>query len=356
MKELEDVLKTFRTAALIASEAVEQCINSGYLLCVDKRRGYNVPVDKKDIRDPVTTGDIISFYVIGTIIGNKINAALVNEEKPESESVLYPNGNITDFIESILNCEFFDRMRLKYSGHKALNGLYFDAGEALGFLARGPNENLAMMHQNTSSFAKYGQCVVFDPLDGTNYLMMGSKEYSIPIAFMDEDKVVAALIYSSGANKNYSAIINQGAFEDSLGNHKKNNLHVSDTNEISKIVMGIGKRATLEFLEPFSDAGIKNYRILPGMTNKIMHVADGRIDAYPSLFDSIGIHDTSAGFLIAKECAGIATDKNGDKIVYQRSAFGFEPNSNGLVVSNNQMNHKRIIEITSKMQVYDSGL
>jgi len=153
---------------------------------------------------------------------------------------------------------------------------------------------------------------IIDPLDGTTNYIHGLPPYSISVALIDGEKLIAGIIYEVTHNELFYAWHNGGAF---LNGHP---IHVSTTSKVFDSFLATGF--------PFKDYRLlDNYMVtlrhfmknsqglrrLGSAAVDLANVACGRFDGFYEY--SLQPWDVAAGILIVNEAGGKVTDFSGGK-------------------------------------------
>jgi myo-inositol-1(or 4)-monophosphatase len=180
-------------------------------------------------------------------------------------------------------------------------------------------------------------CWVIDPLDGTTNFLHNLPPYAISIALMEDEEVVAGVIYEIRSNEMFTAWKGGGAWL----NGKK--IHVSKASKLSDSLIATGF--------PYSDfSRIDNYmncftwfcknshgvRRLGSAATDIAYIACGRFE----VFYEYGLHpwDIAAGIIILREAGGKISDFSGN----EKNLSGEE-----IIAANNAV-YSEVLEIVRK--------
>jgi len=164
-------------------------------------------------------------------------------------------------------------------------------------------------------------CWVIDPLDGTTNFLHGLHPYSISVALMEDDEIVAGVVYEAGGNEIFTALKNRGAWLNGQP------VHVSAAPSLSDSLIATGfPYSDFSRLENFMDSlthfckTTHGIRRLGSASIDLAYVACGRFEA----FYEYGLHpwDVAAGILLVREAGGRVSDfscneenVSGDEIV-----------------------------------------
>lgn len=164
---------------------------------------------------------------------------------------------------------------------------------------------------------------VVDPIDGTSSFIDGVAEWTVSVGLVLGGEVVLGVVFNPATGETYHAIGGEGAFRDGEA------IHVSSTAEdaaspslaASRAEIGRGEFAGLD----------ERWRLTPlgSTTYKMMHVADGRADAFLSRGPK-SEWDLCAAALIVTEAGGRVTDASGAALRFNQP----RPATEGVVVTN----------------------
>jgi myo-inositol-1(or 4)-monophosphatase len=153
---------------------------------------------------------------------------------------------------------------------------------------------------------------VIDPLDGTTNFLHGLHPYSISVALMENDEIVAGVVYEAGGNEIFTTWKDGGAWL----NGKQ--VHVSAARNLSDSLIATGfpyydfSRIDnfMESLTYFCKAS-HGIRRLGSASIDLAYVACGRFEA----FYEYGLHpwDIAAGILLVREAGGRVSDFSGNE-------------------------------------------
>jgi myo-inositol-1(or 4)-monophosphatase len=166
--------------------------------------------------------------------------------------------------------------------------------------------------EGTSSKKGVSYCWVIDPLDGTTNFLHGLHPYSISVALMEDDEIVAGVVYEAGGNEVFTAWKNGGAW---LNN---NHVHVSSASSLSDSLIATGfPYYDFSRLGRFMDTlthfckTTHGIRRLGSAAIDLAYVACGRFEC----FYEYGLHpwDVAAGILLIREAGGRVSDFSGNE-------------------------------------------
>ncbi|OFY57730.1 MAG: inositol monophosphatase [Bacteroidetes bacterium RBG_19FT_COMBO_42_10] len=155
-------------------------------------------------------------------------------------------------------------------------------------------------------------CWVIDPLDGTTNFLHGLHPYSISVALMEDDEIVAGVVYEAGGNEIFTALKNRGAWLNGQP------VHVSAAPSLSDSLIATGfPYSDFNRLGNFMDSlthfckTTHGIRRLGSASIDLAYVACGRFEA----FYEYGLHpwDVAAGILLVREAGGRVSDFSGNE-------------------------------------------
>jgi myo-inositol-1(or 4)-monophosphatase len=175
--------------------------------------------------------------------------------------------------------------------------------------------------EGTSAKVGVRYCWVIDPLDGTTNFLHGFYPYAVSIGLMDNDDVVAGVVYEVGKNETFTAWKEGGAWLNGI------QIHVSQVTTLADSLIATGLPYTdfhrldtyMESLTYFCRHSL-GIRRLGSAATDLAYVACGRFEG----FYEYGLHpwDIAAGILLVREAggevsdfAGIENNLTGDEIV-----------------------------------------
>jgi len=180
-------------------------------------------------------------------------------------------------------------------------------------------------------------CWVIDPLDGTTNFLHGLSPFAVSIALMNDEEVVAGVIYEVASDELFSAWKNGGAWL----NGKQ--IHVSLASKLSDSLIATGfPYYDFSRLDQYMNCltyffrNTHGIRRLGSAATDLAYIACGRFE----VFYEYGLHpwDIAAGIIILREAGGRISDFSGN-----------EKNLNGdEIVASNSLVYPEVLEIVSK--------
>ncbi len=148
---------------------------------------------------------------------------------------------------------------------------------------------------------------VIDPLDGTTNFLHGIPVFAISVALMEDEKVLAGVIYELGQKEMFSACLGGGAFLDGQAISVNSNKTLKDT----LLATGFPYH-DFDRMGPFMDLltelfkKTRGVRRLGSAATDLAYVACGRFDGFFEY--GLSPWDVAAGVLIVKEAGGEVMD------------------------------------------------
>ena len=153
---------------------------------------------------------------------------------------------------------------------------------------------------------------VIDPLDGTTNFLHGIHPYAISIALMEDDEIVAGVVYEVSGNETFTAWKDGGAW---LNGHR---IHVSEATKLADSLVATGfPYSDFSRLDPYMKClthfckHSQGIRRLGSAAIDLAYVACGRFEA----FYEYGLHpwDVAAGIILVREAGGRVSDFSGNE-------------------------------------------
>lgn len=175
---------------------------------------------------------------------------------------------------------------------------------------------------------------VIDPLDGTNNFVLGIPNFSVSIALLKNEEIVAGVIHVPFLKQTFHAEKGKGCF---VGNKK---LAVSQEEKVSSVSVSVtsGYSTSVKYRDELvtrlDDIGVKRVLINWSPAYDFCLLASGKIEGI--INNDTDLYDYAAGKLIATEAGAIITDFKGNKTPDTSSAF---------VASNHKSVHDNLLTI-----------
>lgn len=182
--------------------------------------------------------------------------------------------------------------------------------------------------------------LVIDPLDGTNNFVLGIPTFSVSIALLYKNEIIAGVVYQPIINQTYSSTKGRGAFL----NGKK--VSVNNITDIKKITIsyGCGYKIELDYfnkvMTSLYNTGCKRAMNNFSVAFELCMVASGKLESMMN--DGTELYDYAAGKLIALEAGAKIVNLTGEKE---------ESDLNDLfIISNTDKINKQILKAIKPLQ------
>lgn len=143
-----------------------------------------------------------------------------------------------------------------------------------------------------------GSFFVVNALDGKLNFMHGIPYFAVSVAVVENNQVVASVVYNPATSDLYFAEKGRGAFKEGYRNHER--LRVSGRKDLKSALLGIKDIKT--------DVEVAGYRLQGSQALDLAMLASGKLDALISC-DNL-IEDFAAGILLVKEAGGYVYEYN----------------------------------------------
>ncbi len=150
---------------------------------------------------------------------------------------------------------------------------------------------------------------VIDPLDGTNNFSLGIANFSVSIALLKNDEIVAGVIYQPIIDQLYYAVKGEGAFLEG------DQLRVSPETQMSRSTLAHGcgydtpPHVEANLAKDFHQHNVKRVLTNWSIANDFCLLASGKIEGV--VIDGSELYDFAAGKIIAKEAGAIVNTFKG---------------------------------------------
>jgi 3'(2'), 5'-bisphosphate nucleotidase len=171
---------------------------------------------------------------------------------------------------------------------------------------------------------------IVDPLDGTKDFLQQTGDFSIILAYVENNSPVVACVYKPVGDVLYFAEKGGGAHREKAGVIEE--IKVSSENDYMKMKILISRNHLLETeLNLINTLGIGEKVKMGSAGLKACAVAEGSAEIYLNTSDKTGEWDICAGDLMIEEAGGKVLDLNGNSFSYNREDV---VNRNGFLVHN----------------------
>jgi len=159
---------------------------------------------------------------------------------------------------------------------------------------------------------------LIDPLDGTKEFILGTDEFTINIALIQDGQVIFGLISAPALGKTYWGSKLSGSFVSSTNGVKKISVVIPKETERLKIISSRNhsNHETEKFISSFS----KNKSMHIGSSLKFCMIASGDAHIYPR-FGRTCLWDTAAGQAILENAGGTVSVLSEEKLSYNQSSI-----------------------------------
>ena len=142
-----------------------------------------------------------------------------------------------------------------------------------------------------------GTCFAVCPIDGFANFAHGNSDFAVSVALIDNDAVVAGVVYSPISDEMFFAEKGCGAFKEGFRNHER--LRIGATKNADKAI--VAADADLRILQNVMQT-TTNLRISGVSSLDLAHLAAGKNDAV--IVANSNLCTLSAGVLLVKESGG----------------------------------------------------
>lgn len=197
------------------------------------------------------------------------------------------------------------------------------------------------------SWHRYSRTWMVDPLDGTADFIAGRPGFSVMIGLLEMQgttyKPVLGVIHDPLANRSYSAILNQGAYQHAPGQPSKR-LAVSTCADLTAFRLISSRSHRSRWMDALKERiGITDEIQLGSVGLKIIRIASNVRDLYVNPEGHCRLWDVCAPEIILHEAGGKMTTIHGDALSYTPDTLRI---NHGIIASNGCA-HDAIIRATA---------
>ena len=152
-----------------------------------------------------------------------------------------------------------------------------------------------------------GRCRwIIDPIDGTVDFMASFPDYTISIAFEDEEGIAFGIVMVPRQNEEFSAMRGEGAFLNGKRIHTDESTPLGET-----LAILVPPHRHHKYLHEYIERMERFYYVISDMRSlgsaaiSLCYVAAGRVSMYYEL--GLHIYDCAAGIIIVREAGGAVT-------------------------------------------------
>jgi fructose-1,6-bisphosphatase/inositol monophosphatase family enzyme len=154
-----------------------------------------------------------------------------------------------------------------------------------------------------------------DPIDGTSSFIRGLPFCTNMAALVQDEVVIAAVIYDFVNDVTYTAQKGKGAFKDGT------QIHLNTTRTAGNLFIYSFTHAHFgRIKEALHELGMRTMLPVGAAGHEYVMLAEGKIDGIVNLVDFKGLHDNAPGVLLVEEAGAIMLPYDDKKGVY-RSQF-----------------------------------
>lgn len=165
---------------------------------------------------------------------------------------------------------------------------------------------------------------LLDPIDGTGEFILGSGDFAVNIALVENGWPSIGVIHAPDKNLTYYAKTGLGAFKDNGNTIKK--IHVKPYDQQRPVKVAISRRQKLELMGQFLDKTFNyEYVALGSCSLKNCLIAEGQADCYLRIGPT-GEWDTGASHCILEEAGGSIIDSEFFPLTYNQRESLKNPN------------------------------
>ncbi len=156
-----------------------------------------------------------------------------------------------------------------------------------------------------------------DPLDGTKEFIKRNGEFTVNIALIHKNRVIAGVVYAPVLDEMYYGIKNQGAFRNK--DQRTEALQAASYRKTDEELSIVCSRSHLnEDTQNFIEAYSNPIKVSKGSSLKFLILASGDAHIYPRLAPTME-WDTAAAQIIVEEAGGqVIQAENGEAVVYNK--------------------------------------
>jgi len=161
---------------------------------------------------------------------------------------------------------------------------------------------------------------LLDPIDGTGEFIIGSGDFAVNIALVENGWPSIGVIHAPDHHLTYYAQNNLGAFKEctTASNHSNHQIHVADYQEKRHIKVAISKRQQLNLMGQYLNDDFNfDYIALGSCSLKNCLIAEGVADCYLRV-GVTGEWDTGASQCILEQAGGTIIDSEFQPLSYNK--------------------------------------
>ena len=189
---------------------------------------------------------------------------------------------------------------------------------------------------------------LLDPIDGTGEFIIGSGDFAVNIALIENGWPSIGVIHAPDHSLTYYAQNNLGAFKDcNLKNNRSHQIHVADYQESRRIKVAISKRQRIELMGQYLNKNFDFDHVALGSCSlKNCLIAEGGADCYLRV-GVTGEWDTGASQCILEEAGGSIINSEFNPMTYNKRESLLNPDF--LSLGNQNIHWKDVIKAHRKV-------
>lgn len=163
-----------------------------------------------------------------------------------------------------------------------------------------------------------------DPIDGTKSFIKKTDSFSVNIALIHRDTVIAGCVFFPALKTIYYANSHSAAYRQQLPDGEVETIHAaafSFKQPLLRVLSSVSHHnpQTQNYIEQLDQAQVRNV----GASLKFMHVAEGLADLYPRFGSGMQEWDVAASQIIVEQAGGSVIDPNTKQILkYNKPHLG----------------------------------
>lgn len=177
--------------------------------------------------------------------------------------------------------------------------------------------------EERESISGKGRFIV-DPLDGTHNFMSGIARFCVSIAYEENSKIRAGVVYEPVKDETFYAKKGKGAFLNGI------RINHSEQKDLDRALVTIGIPPTAyerrgKILDALKELILKvnSIRIFGSAALQLAEVATGRIDG--DMEFALSPWDVAAGWLLVEEAGAVITDETGGNKILEGTIIAGTP-------------------------------
>jgi len=194
----------------------------------------------------------------------------------------------------------------------------------------------------------WGRYWLLDPIDGTGEFIIGSGDFAVNIALIENGKPSIGVIHAPDHHLTYYAQNHLGAFKEcNLQNSSSHQIYVADYQESRRIKVAISKRQRIELMEQYLSKDFDFDHVALGSCSlKNCLIAEGGADCYLRI-GVTGEWDTGASQCILEQAGGTIIDSEFNPLTYNTRESLLNPDF--LSLGNQNIPWQKIIKAHRKV-------